>query len=153
MVQSAWEDGVSALTPSQAKAQVLEILSAWPMFGSSFFAVRREAEPKEGSEHILALNKNGVAFLDLITHETLLHYPFTEVISTRKVQTDDGTLYLDMKCGNLMQQRITRIQTEQANEIARLIKQYITIDQRMKGVQVPQDGASEPEDKRNTPSR
>ena len=37
-----------------------------------------------------------------------------------------------------MQQRITRIQTEQANEIARLIKQYITIDQRMKGVQVPQ---------------
>ena len=74
----------------------------------------------------------------MITHETLLHYPFTEVISTRKVQTDDGTLYLDMKCGNLMQQRITRIQTEQANEIARLIKQYITIDQRMKGVQVPQ---------------
>ena len=43
-----------------------------------------------------------------------------------------------MKCGNLMQQRITRIQTEQANEIARLIKQYITIDQRMKGVTVTQ---------------
>ena len=60
--------------------KVLEILSAWPLFGSSFFAVRREAEPKEGSEHILALNKNGVAFLDLITHETLLHYPFTEVL-------------------------------------------------------------------------
>ena len=39
--------------------------------------------------------------------------------------------------GNLMQQRITRIQTEQANEIARLIKQYITIDQRMKGVPMP----------------
>jgi hypothetical protein len=30
------------------------------------------------------------------------------VISTRKVQTEDGTLFLDMKCGNLMQQRITR---------------------------------------------
>ena len=47
----------------------------------------------------MALNKIGVSFLDLITHETMLHYPFTEVISTRKVQTDDGTLYLDMKCG------------------------------------------------------
>merc|ERR1712080_118393 len=58
---------------------------------------------------------------------------FTEVISTRKVQTEDGTLFLDMKCGNLMQQRITRIQTDQANEIARLIRQYITIDQRMRG--------------------
>ena len=79
-----------------------------------------------------------------------------------------------------MQQRITRIQTEQANEIARLIKQYITIDQRMKGVTPVthpvissqqkksfretikimdnlnlQDAASEMdvEDKRNTPSR
>jgi len=40
-----------------------------------------------------------------------------------------------MKCGNLMQQRITRIQTDQANEIARLIRQYITIDQRMKGTE------------------
>ena len=101
-----------------------------------------------GFEHIMALNKNGVSFLDQITHETLIHYPFTEVriymifnrwrtnenknfiqslenniffiqqvISTRKVQTEDGTLFLDMKCGNLMQQRITRIQTDQVRNI------------------------------------
>jgi len=132
MVQGSWEE-IKTMSPSQAKAKVLGILSEWPLFGSSFFAVRREADAKEGSEHILALNKNGVSFLDLMTHETLLHYPFTEVISTRKVQTEDGTLFLDMKCGNLMQQRITRIQTEQANEIARLIRQYITIDQRLRG--------------------
>ena len=97
--------------------------------------------PGSPAEHILALNKAGVAFLDLVTHETLLHYPFTEVISTRKVQTEDGTLFLDMKCGNLMQQRITRVQTEQANEIARLIRQYITIDQRLRGT-LPQAGGS-----------
>ena len=66
-----------------------------------------------GGDHIMALNKNGVSFLDQVTHETLIHYPFTEVISTRKVQIEDGTLFLDMKCGNLMQQRITRIQTDQ----------------------------------------
>ncbi len=60
------------------------------------------------------------------------------MISTRKVQTEDGTLFLDMKCGNLMQQRITRIQTEQANEIARLIRQYITIDQRLRGTAPPE---------------
>lgn len=40
-----------------------------------------------------------------------------QVISTRKVQTEDGTLFLDMKCGNLMQQRITRIQTDQVREL------------------------------------
>ena len=45
------------------------------------------------------------------------------------METEDGVLYLDMKCGNLMQQRISRIQTDQAVEIARLIKQYITIGQ------------------------
>ena len=132
------------MSASQAKAQVLQILSQWQLFGSSFFAVsscsasfyfvimdtfqvRRDSDPIEGSEHILALNKHGVHFLDLITHETILHYPFTEVISTRQMETEDGVLYLDMKCGNLMQQRISRIQTDQAVEIARLIKQYITI--------------------------
>jgi len=137
MVQSSWDDGVSKLTTTLAKQKVLETLSVWPLFGSSFFAVRRVGEAKDnmGFEHIMALNKNGVSFLDQITHETLIHYPFTEVISTRKVQTEDGTLFLDMKCGNLMQQRITRIQTDQANEIARLIRQYITIDQRMKGIE------------------
>jgi len=41
--------------------------------------VRRESEPLEGGEHILALNKHGVHFLDLLTHETILHYPYTEV--------------------------------------------------------------------------
>ena len=145
MVQGSWAE-VQDQTASHAKAEVLRILSQWQLFGSSFFAVsgqtdfislynflitqvRRDSDPMEGSEHILALNKHGVHFLDLITHETILHYPFTEVISTRQMETEDGVLYLDMKCGNLMQQRISRIQTDQAVEIARLIKQYITIGQ------------------------
>ena len=38
MVQGSWQD-IQELTTSQAKAQVLEILSTWPLFGSSFFAV------------------------------------------------------------------------------------------------------------------
>lgn len=62
-----------------------------------------------------------------------MHYPFSEVISTRKVKTEDGILFLDMKCGNLMQQRITRLQTDQAHEISRLIRQYITMEQRQRG--------------------
>ena len=74
------------ISASQAKAEVLKTLSQWQLFGSSFFAVRRDNDPLEGSEHILALNMHGVHFLDLITHETILHYPFTEVISTRQVR-------------------------------------------------------------------
>ena len=101
MVQGSWAE-VQDISASQAKAEVLKTLSQWQLFGSSFFAVRhsfqaapfidlhspqvrRDNDPLEGSEHILALNMHGVHFLDLITHETILHYPFTEVISTRQV--------------------------------------------------------------------
>ncbi|XP_018374566.1 PREDICTED: unconventional myosin-XV [Trachymyrmex cornetzi] len=135
MVQQAWNN-VQHSSAAICKAQVLEILSKWPLFGSSFFAVKRVPEGKEkGADHILALNRHGVHFIDLITHETLYHYPYSEVISTRKVKSEEGTLYLDMKCGNLMQQRITRLQTEQAHEISRLIRQYITMEQRTSNAQ------------------
>ncbi|XP_043281933.1 unconventional myosin-XV isoform X2 [Venturia canescens] len=138
MVQQAWNN-IQHNTAAVCKAQVLEILSKWPLFGSSFFAVKRV--PENGKEkvgdHILALNRHGVDFIDLITHETLYHYPYSEVISTRKVKSEEGTLYLDMKCGNLMQQRITRLQTEQAHEISRLIRQYITMEQRTSNNQPP----------------
>ncbi|KAK1130085.1 hypothetical protein K0M31_019769 [Melipona bicolor] len=135
MVQQAWNN-VQHNTVAACKAQVLEILWKWPLFGSSFFAVKRVPEGKEkGGDHILALNRHGVHFIDLITHETLYHYPYSEVISTRKVKSEEGILYLDMKCGNLMQQRITRLQTEQAHEISRLIRQYITMEQRATNAQ------------------
>lgn len=106
------------------------MLSSWPLFGSSFFAVKRViGEPEHWQEHILALNRGGVHFLDMNTHETLQHWPFAEVISTRKVRSEDGALFLDMKCGNLLQQRVTRLQTEQAHEISRLVRQYINLEQ------------------------
>lgn len=38
-------------------------------------------------------------------------------------------MFLDMKVGNLMQQRVIRVQTEQAHEISRLVRQYITMAQ------------------------
>lgn len=115
---------------SRAKHRVLQVLSNWPLFGSSFFAVKRViGDIDNWQEHILALNRSGVHFLDMVTHETIQHWPFAEVISTRKVRSEDGALFLDMKCGNLLQQRVTRLQTEQAHEISRLVRQYITLEQ------------------------
>lgn len=51
-------------------------------------------------------------------------------MSTRKVKGNDGELYLDMKCGNLMKPKIITLKTNQAHEISRQIRQYITIEQR-----------------------
>ncbi|KAI2804564.1 Myosin and Kinesin Tail domain protein [Blomia tropicalis] len=132
MVQNHWND-MSALSTIEAKAQCLDILQKWPLFGSCFFAVKRiQNDSHTHPDHILALNKDGVHFLDMVTHEKVWKHPFSEVISTRKVRSEDGTLYLDMKCGNLMVQKITRIQTDQAHEISRLIRQYIEIEQHLK---------------------
>ena len=38
MVQQSWEE-VQGLSTAKAKAKVLETLSDWPLYGSSFFAV------------------------------------------------------------------------------------------------------------------
>lgn len=129
MVQGHWTH-IAPLHSIQAKAQLLEILSKWPLFGSSFFAIKRN-----GDQQILALNKHGVHFLHLLTHETVSSVPYSDVISTRKVRAESGALYLEMKCGNLFQQRVARIQTDQAHEIARLIRQYMSLDRQKNSIQ------------------
>uniref|UniRef100_A0A2A4K4P4 Unconventional myosin-XV n=1 Tax=Heliothis virescens TaxID=7102 RepID=A0A2A4K4P4_HELVI len=123
---------VRTLSPAAAKAKVLQVLSRWPLFGSSFFAVRRVSGNGEWREHVLALNRRGVHLLHPSTHDTDTRWPYAELISTRKVRSEDGTLFLDVKCGSLLQQRVTRLQAEQAHEVARLVRQYIALqrDQR-----------------------
>lgn len=56
-------------------------------------------------------------------------YLFILFITVLQVRSEDGALFLDMKVGNLMQQRVIRVHTEQAHEISRLIRQYITMAQ------------------------
>lgn len=120
---------MSAFDALDAKAQFLDIVRHWPLFGSSFFAIKLiQRDLIHPMDFILALNKLGIQMLDPITHETVHKYPFNEVVSTRKVRSEDGTLFLDMKCGNLMKRTIIRIQTDQAHEISRLIRQYIDIE-------------------------
>lgn len=43
----------------------------------------------------------------------MLHYSFSEVLSTRRYRSDSNQNYLDMKLGNLMVQKIVRIETDQ----------------------------------------
>lgn len=48
-------------------------------------------------------------------------FAYIDIISTRKVRAEDGTLFLDMKCGNLLRQSVTRIQTDQVSELGERI--------------------------------
>lgn len=68
----------------------------------------------------------------LLTHFIRLSHFQTNTIHILlliQVRSEDGALFLDMKVGNLLQQRVTRVQTEQAHEISRLVRQYITMAQ------------------------
>lgn len=128
LIQSNWSE-MSSFDIIDAKAQFLDILRHWPLFGSSFFACKLiQRDLIHPMEFILALNKLGIQMLDMETHQVVHRYTFNEIISTRKVRSEDGALFLDLKCGNLMKRTIIRIQTDQAHEIGRLIRKYIDIE-------------------------
>ena len=68
MVQGSWTE-VQELTASQAKAQVLQILAQWPLFGSSFFSVSDADPPPAAAVSILfysILFYSSILFLSLI---------------------------------------------------------------------------------------
>lgn len=52
----------------------------------------------------------------------------TKHFFTFQVRSEDA-LFLDMKVGNLLQQNVIRVQTEQAHEISRIMRQYISMAQ------------------------
>lgn len=57
----------------------------------------------------------------------MLSFSFSEIISTRRYRTDKNAQFVDFKCGNLMNHKITRVETDQGNEISVLIGQYIDL--------------------------
>ncbi|XP_041362375.1 unconventional myosin-XV-like isoform X3 [Gigantopelta aegis] len=113
------------LSPTECKARFIEILSRWQLFGSTFFLVKNI--PNVGRDVMLAVNKNGIQFLKKGTQETLVQHPFSEILSTRRYRSDYNVNYLDMKIGNLMIQKILRIETDQGSDISNLIGQYMQV--------------------------
>lgn len=58
----------------------------------------------------------------------ILSYPFTEIISSRKISTEyklSDEQFLDIKVGNNMVQKVIRVETSQGADIAHLIGQYV----------------------------
>lgn len=114
-------------TPPECMAKFIEVLAQWPLFGSTFFRVKKVLTQPMYGECILAVNKTGIVFLDIRSHEIFLQYSFGEVLSTRRYRSDSNQNYLDMKLGNLMVQKIVRIETEQGSDISNLIGQYMQV--------------------------
>ena len=56
------------LPATMAKSTFLDILSKWPLFGSTFFLIKSVADSRVEGECHLAINKDGVHFLRAKTH-------------------------------------------------------------------------------------
>ncbi|XP_037391428.1 unconventional myosin-XV [Pygocentrus nattereri] len=118
---------VQALSPHQARAQFLGLVSAFPMFGSSFFYLQSSSNSSIDCPCILAVNQNGLNFLNKETHELLVKFPLKEVQSTRTQRPTAGSSYpyVEIMLGDLMSQRITQLHLDQSLELCRVVAMHM----------------------------
>ncbi|KAJ7426283.1 hypothetical protein BTVI_02085 [Pitangus sulphuratus] len=112
-----------ALSAHQARAQFLGLLSAYPMFGSSFFYIQSCSNNAIVSPCILAVNQNGLNFLSKETHEPIAKFSLNEIQSTRTQRPTAGSSYpyVEITLGDLLAQGITQLQLEQGLELCRVV--------------------------------
>ncbi|XP_022092441.1 unconventional myosin-XV-like [Acanthaster planci] len=116
---------LESMSPHMARTEFINTIMKWRLFGSTFFDVVHVSDSRVGGGCLLAVNRRGVHFLHPQSHETLVSHGFDEVVSSRYLKGNDGRQYVDLKCGNLMVQKVTRIQTNQCTEIINVIGQHI----------------------------
>ncbi|XP_066511963.1 unconventional myosin-XV [Hoplias malabaricus] len=118
---------VQSLNPHQARAQFLGLVCAFPMFGSSFFYIQSSSNSAIPTPCILAVNQNGLHFLDKDTHDVLVKFPLKLVQSTQTQRPSAGASfpYVDILLGDMTNPRITQLQLEQGLELCRVIAMHI----------------------------
>ncbi|KAF6736431.1 Unconventional myosin-XV [Oryzias melastigma] len=116
-----------ALNPHQARAQFLGLVSAFPMFGSSFFYIHSSSSTTFFAPCILAVNQHGLHFLHKNTHELMAMVPLAEVQSSRTQRPTAGSSYpyVDITVGDMNAQRVVQLQLEQSLELCRVIAMQV----------------------------
>jgi len=120
------------LPPVDAMREALVAWSNFKLFGSRFFPLEEVSDRRIDGPCLMAINKNGIMFLQPKTRDTMLSYSFSEVVSTRRLgakaersNAKSGKHYVDLKFGNLMVQRVTRCTTRQGSEITNVISAFL----------------------------
>ncbi|XP_040214368.1 unconventional myosin-XV [Rana temporaria] len=118
---------IQPLSPHQGRAQFLGLVSAFPMFGSAFFYIQSCSNNMVISPCILAINQNGLNFLNKETHELMVTFPLKDIQSTRTQRPAPGFSYpyVDILLGDMTSQRITQLQLEQGLELCRVVAVHV----------------------------
>ncbi|XP_045840099.1 unconventional myosin-XV [Meles meles] len=116
-----------ALSPHQARAQFLGLISALPMFGSSFFLVQSCSNASVPAPCILAVNQNGLNFLSTETHELMVKFPLKEIQSTRtqRPTASSSCPYVEIALGDAAARRTLQLQLEQGLELCRVVAVHV----------------------------
>ncbi|KAM4632500.1 unconventional myosin-XV [Discoglossus pictus] len=114
---------IQPLSPHQGRSQFLGLVSSYPMFGSSFFYIQSCSNNMVISPCILAVNQNGLNFLNKETHELIVTFPLKDIQSTRTQRPASGFSYpyVDVMLGDTVSQRITQLQLDQGLELCRVV--------------------------------
>ncbi|XP_045904096.1 unconventional myosin-XV isoform X4 [Micropterus dolomieu] len=118
---------VQTLNPHQARAQFLGLVSAFPMFGSSFFYIQSSSSTTFYAPCIVAVSQHGLHFLHKNTHELMAVVPLVEIQSSRTQRPNAGTSYpyVDLTLGDTNTQRVIQLQLEQGLELCRVIAMQV----------------------------
>nr|XP_003420708.1 unconventional myosin-XV [Loxodonta africana] len=126
LISQHWQQ-TQALSPHQARAQFLGLLSALPMFGSSFFFVQSCSNMAVPAPCILAVNHNGLNFLSTETHELMVKFPLKEIQSTRtqRPTANSSYPYVEITLGDMAAQHTLQLQLEQGLELCRVVAAHV----------------------------
>ncbi|XP_051801956.1 unconventional myosin-XV-like [Acanthochromis polyacanthus] len=118
---------IQTLNPHQARAQFLGLVSAFPMFGSSFFYIHSSSSTTFYAPCILAVSQHGLHFLHKNTHELMVVVPLVEVQSSRTQRPTAGASYpyVDLTLGDTNTHRVIQLQLEQGLELCRVIAMQV----------------------------
>ncbi|XP_062572386.1 myosin-I heavy chain-like isoform X2 [Saccostrea cucullata] len=114
-------NSVMELLPNQAILAFIEILKQWTLFGAQVFNVSQNYTSSLPKNLLLAIHQQGITLMEVNTFRTLASYQYTEVVHSSPAITS-----IMIVVGHVAKGIKYMFTTNQAFEIAHLIKDYIT---------------------------
>ncbi|XP_052271099.1 unconventional myosin-VIIb-like isoform X2 [Dreissena polymorpha] len=110
---------MSDLMPGQAVLQFIEVLKQWPLFGAAVFEISQAYTSSLPKSLLLAVDQTGVHLLESKTFRVIHSYSYTDMLQTSPAINSIMLIVGDMAKGTKYM-----FQTNQASQIAHLIKEY-----------------------------
>jgi hypothetical protein len=107
-------------TVMDARANYLDYISRWKIYGSTYFVVEPQSEKEWPSEIVLAINAKMILIVHPHTQEFLAQYPYEKVVTWGKSRTS-----FVLVLGNMMESHKMYFRTDQGEEINSLVQSYV----------------------------